>query len=115
MESVKFDITFLFCATTRHEMESGITTLDSATTVPLNDIPVKILKECKDIISSFLVKIYNKSLLLEGFPNPLKLAEGTPDETIDKNNYRPISTLPSISKLFERHLYNQIFNYIEPL
>ena len=99
-------------------MESGIDTLDSGKTVPLNDIPVKILKECKDIISPFLEKIYNKSLLLNSFPNSLKLAEVTPaykkDGTIDKKNYRPISILPSISKIFGRHHYNQIFNYIEP-
>ena len=35
-EFVKFYTTFLFCTTTHHEMESRI--------------PVKILKECKDII-----------------------------------------------------------------
>ena len=117
-EFVESDSNFRFCATTHYEMESGIDTLDSGKTVPLNDIPVKILKECKDIISPFLEKIYNKSLLLNSFPNSLKLAEVTPaykkDGTIDKKNYRPISILPSISKIFERHLYNQIFNYIEP-
>ena len=116
-EIVKFDTTFVFNATTQYEMENRIATLNTAKTVPLNDIPVKILKECKDIISPILEKIYNKSIILKSFPNSLKLAEVTPaykkDETIDKKNYRPISLLPSISKIFERLLYSQIFNYIE--
>ena len=31
----------------------------------------------------------------------------------DKNNYRPVSILPSISKIFEKMLYTQIYKYIE--
>ena len=68
-------------------------------------IPVKVLKECKDLISPFLSDIYNKSVTLSKFPNSLKLAEVTPaykkDGTIDKKNYRPISILPSLSKIFK--------------
>ena len=118
-EFVESDTTFQFCGTTHNEMENGIAILDSAKAAPLNDIPVKILKECKDIISPFLEHIFNKYLLINKFPNSLKLAEVTPaykkDGTIDKKIYRPISILPSISKIFERHVYNQIFDYIEPL
>ena len=118
-EFVKSDTTFQFRGTTHNEMENGIAILTSAKAAPINDIPVKILKECKDIISPFLEHIFNKYLLINKFPNSLKLAEVTPaykkDGTIDKKNGRPISILPSISMIFERYLYNQIFDYIEPL
>ena len=33
-------------------------------------------------------------------------------ETTDKGNYRPVSILPSVSKIFERHMYDQINSYM---
>ena len=118
MEFVKFGNKFSFRSTTPYETESGTTSLGPSKTFPLNDIPVKVLKECKDLISPFLSDIYNKSITLSNFPNSLKLAEVTPaykkDGTIYKKNYRPTSILPSLSKIFERHLYSQIYRYVEP-
>ena len=35
------------------------------------------------------------------------------DDKTDKTNYRPVSTLPSISKIYERLLYSQIETFIE--
>ena len=34
------------------------------------------------------------------------------DETTLKENYRPISILPSVSKIFERTMYDHIYEYI---
>ena len=36
-------------------------------------------------------------------------------DPLDKSNYRPISILPAVSKIFERLYCNQIEEYIEPL
>ena len=75
-----------------------ISRLDENKTTANGDIPVKILKICSDIISPF--------------PNGLKLADVKPalkkDDTTKKSNYRPISILPSVSKIFERNVFNQI-------
>ena len=50
------------------------------------------------------------------FPNALKNADITPahkkDETTKKDNYKPISILPSVPKVFERQMYNQIYSYM---
>ena len=35
------------------------------------------------------------------------------DDTTDKANYRPISILPHLSKVYERLLYNQFFQYFD--
>ena len=50
------------------------------------------------------------------FPDALKKADVTPaykkGETTEKGNYGPASILPSVSKIFERHMYDQIYNYM---
>ena len=53
----------------------------------------------------------------KSFPNELKLADITPilkrdDSTLAKN-YRPVSVLPCVSKMFERIMQKHIFQYIE--
>ena len=35
--------------------------------------------------------------------------------THDKNNYRPVSILPSLSKAFEKCLYDQIYAYTDSI
>ena len=61
--------------------------------------------------------MYNDSNLNMNFPNPLKLADITPahknDDNTKKENYRPISILPSVSELYERNMFDQISVYIE--
>ena len=51
------------------------------------------------------------------FPDSLKTANITPvfkkDSRTDKTNYRPVSVLPNLSKIYERLIYNQISNYFE--
>ena len=51
------------------------------------------------------------------FPNKLKLADITPvyktkDYTLVEN-YRPVSVLPSVSKIFERIIQKQFSNYVD--
>ena len=76
----------------------------------LLNIPAKILVEDCDIISPFITEIFNESKSKADFPNPMKLADITPahkkEERTIKNNYRPVSILSSISKIFKRIMYN---------
>ena len=51
------------------------------------------------------------------FPQSLKLADITPVyKKSDRNlvlNYRPISALPTMSKVFERLMHHQVSQYID--
>ena len=53
------------------------------------------------------------------FPSDLKVADVTPafkkKSKTSKDNYRPISILPNISKIYERCLYNQMQTYFDNL
>ena len=81
-----------------------------------NNIPSKILKENSDTCAPFLTKIYSDSVNQGKFPLALKNADITPGhkkgETTIKGNYRPVSILPTVSKLFERNMYRDIDTYM---
>ena len=77
-----------------------------------SDIPTKVIKDNIDIFTPILLEEFNKSLALAVFPSSIKLANITQlfkkvDRT-DKSNYRPISILPNLSKVFEKCIYNQV-------
>ena len=67
-----------------------------------NDIPIKLNKENIELFSFVLSRMFNFYIDKTSFPNSLKQAYITPvhkkDETNDKNNYRPVTILPSLSK-----------------
>ena len=67
--------------------------------------------------SPALANIWNEEILPhKNFPENLKLVDATPifekkDETFVEN-YRPVSILPTVSKIFERIMQKQITDYI---
>ena len=83
------------------------------------DIPINILKEYSEIFSYILRHNLNNSLFSKAFSNSLKKAGITPvfkkDEKVLKNKYRPVSILPSVSKIYKRCIYEQINDYFHPL
>ena len=66
-----------------------------------------------DICSHYITETYNHAVLNCTFPDALKMADITPvykkDEKILKSNYRPVSILPCVSKIFERCMYHDIW------
>ena len=84
-----------------------------------NDIPAKMLIGTNDIISVHISKMYNDSKNSEHFPNSLKTADITPihkeKEKTNKKNYRPVSILPILSKLYEGNMNEQISSYVDKI
>ena len=80
-----------------------------------DDIPTKVILGTGDIVSSTLTTIFNNAKNEESFPGPLKTADVTPipkgRAKKDKKKYRPISLTPILSKVFEKHMYEQIAEY----
>ena len=108
---------FRFQDTTEDQIYLKINSLDPKKACKENDIPPKILLGTNDIVSSYLSKIYNDSKNSEKYPCSLKTADVTPihkeKERTLKKNYRPVSILPTLSKIFEGNMNEQIFTYIE--
>ena len=68
------------------------------------------------VIYKQLTDLFNLSLKCREFPDDWKLAKVSPvfkaGERKDPNNYRPISVLSTISRVFERLVYEQIYHYL---
>ena len=83
----------------------------------LDDVPACFLKDTAYVIAKPLTHMINLSLSTGIVPNELKAARVNPvfktGETHKFDNYRPISILPVISKIFEKCVHNQLMNYLE--
>ncbi len=79
----------------------------------LDYIGPKILRLSADVIAPSLTFLINKSISSGRFPNKLKHARVTAihksGSTSIPSNYRPISVLCTISKLFERHVSSRLY------
>ena len=94
-----------------------INQLDVTSSNPRNAISAKQLKDYIDICGIVLHETINYGIINSVFDDSMKLADLTPghkkDETVSKHNYRPISGLPSASRIFERFIQGQIGNFMD--
>ena len=91
-----------------------LNSLDTNKSTGLDKIPTKIIKMIAILIVSPLTTLFNKSLRQGIFPNTWKNAlvkpifkkKGSPS---DITQYRPISLLPCLSKVFEKLVFSSIY------
>lgn len=91
-----------------HDILNALNSINSNSST--DDINTSLLRNNSDIFVPLLTNIVNDSFKNGYFPDALKLAKIVPlfkagDRTIPQN-YRPISILPIISKIFEKLLYS---------
>ena len=87
-----------------------------------DSIPPKMLKISSEATANILQKLLNDSLETGTFPDSLKLADVTPvfkkKDPLNTTNFRPVSVLHILSKLFEKIMQKQIngfiSNYLSP-
>ena len=79
-------------------------------------ISTKLLKYILNEICKPLTLVVNQCLQTGIFPGDMKLAKVIPNykkgDSFNMSNYRPISILPSISKIIERIVFNQLNTYL---
>lgn len=101
------------------EIARIIKNLKTNTSSGLDGITTKCIKSLKNIIIQELTECVNKCLTLGTFPDSLKIAKVTPiyksGNKSDPGNYRPISVLPVLSKIFEKVLYKRLKDHIDVL
>ena len=106
---------FKFEPVAEEQIKKIFQSLNSKTSYGYDGISTKLLKQLEPILCAPITLIVNQSLNTGIFPDNLKQAKIIPIFKKEDNhiieNYRPISILPSISKIIERVVHNQIYTY----
>ena len=113
---VPADTKFCIPNITTEKVTHYINKLDSSKATGLDGIGPKIIKLAAGSLSPSIAALINKSLATGQFPSQLKQAKIFPifkgGSKSDPSNYRPISILPTVSKIFERHVNTHLMGYL---
>ena len=82
-----------------------------------DNLSIKTIKICSQSLTLPLKIIFEHSLKKSKFPEIWKKANAAPEHKKEDKmmvkNYRPISLLPIFGKMFQRVIYNSLFNYFQ--
>lgn len=96
-----------------HELLLGLQ-MNKATGI--DGISARILKQCADGIAGSLALLFNSSLRSCEVPTEWKSAVITPvlkkEPKTSLDNYRPVSVLPVVVKIFEKLIHRQLYDYL---
>ena len=110
---------FFFENTYADVVTKVINNLNVAKTCQVNDIPTKVIKMNKDIFANFITDHFHYCIAYGEFPDDLKHADVIPihkkNEKCNKTNYRKVSILTNISKIYEKLLYSKLPKYFDNL
>ena len=105
-----------FKSVTKHWVLTSFKGIKEARASGPDKIPAKILKGAAELIWVPLALIFNESLWKGVFPEKWKVARVTPifksGQQSEMSNYRPISVLSGVSRLFEKLVHDQLFEFL---
>ena len=94
------------------DMSKEIKNINLNKSNPISSIPANMIKSNIGFFTHFLYNNINNNIYKSIFPDNLKLADITPghktSDRMEKSNYRPVSILSTISKIYEKLLSNQM-------
>ena len=107
--------TFHFEEVNIEEVEKEILKLDKIKASQKTDIPTRTIKENIDIFADYSYTSRSSAIKSSGFLSSWKLADVTPVHKKGrkdmKENFRPVSILPTLSKIFEKCLFAKCLLY----
>ena len=83
----------------------------------INTLSTKLLKDSSSALAGIISCIFNNIISIGQYPDILKIACVTAifksGDKQNVNNYRPISTLPLLNKVFEKLLHARLYSFFE--
>ena len=118
-ERKKAQINFCFKEVSIEETQKEILNLNNKKVSQNSNIPTKIIKENSDVFGKVFCSFINDSIKSFTFPSCLKEADITPidkkGKKDKKENYRPVSILPVLSKIFESIMFIQMSAFFKDI
>jgi hypothetical protein len=112
-----FNNSAFFIPTDYIEICEIIRKMKSSNTKGYDEISSVMLKNIKENIAFPISILINRSLLEGQFPDDLKIAKVVPlyktKSKDDVSNYRPISVLSSISKIYEKIIHKRLLKHLQ--
>lgn len=109
----KFSINFV----SEEEVNSIISSFQDKFSAGYDGIPMHVIKQSKMYLLKPLAHIINSSIVSGIFPDKLKISKIVTvfkkGNKMDPANYRPLSILPALSKIYERVVYLQLINFLK--
>jgi hypothetical protein len=107
---------FVLFPTDAAEIIQIVNGLNDKSSYGIDQIPINIMKKCITHVAEPLSALINSSFRLGRVPDSLKIARVCPIFKSEADNifsnYRPISVLPSFSKVFEKVVHCRLSDYI---
>ena len=111
----EFNSNFSFKKSNENEVRKIIKNLNVRNIFQGSGNPTKIITLNIDLFSSFICQNIKYCISIGKFPSELKDADVIPvhkkKDKSDKTNYRQVSILPNISNIYEKTIYNQLYEY----
>ena len=108
---------FSFNPCTEAEVLKLLNAIDPSKSVGLDNLGGKFLKEGAESLAHPICQLINMSIEKSIFPDSCKIAKLIPlfkkGSALEPKNYRPISLLPLLSKLFEKIAHEQTQKYLD--
>ena len=118
-EHVSIDSPFKFANVSVGEVKSLLRNIDSSKATGYDTIPPKLVKAAANELAQPISSLVNMSLSLSRFPHELKKSETSPlykgQNNLEPQNYRPLSVLTCLSKIFERVYNDQMGVYFKDI
>ena len=98
-------------------IRDAFASIKTAKSFGIDNISSYFMKLALPFIENSLAVLFNTSIETSQFPDSWKVARVTPvfkdGGKTEKSNYRPISVLPVISRLFEKLVFEQLYDFME--
>ena len=108
---------FSFTPVSSDTVEKVISNLNIKKATGVDNISAKIIKACAPAVSIPISNLINISFRSTEFPAGLKRAQVIPlfkkKDPLNKENYRPVSILPTLSKVYERVMHDQLTEHFD--
>jgi hypothetical protein len=112
----KQNTNFKLSSITQNEVLTSINNIKKNSKYPIEEVPSYIYKKVSDEIAYPISIMFSDSLRKGKFPECLKKSKIIPKHKggnrLDPSNYRPISNLPILSKIFEKIVHKKLISFL---